>query len=325
MHRRPQRRRPSSYAWSGGASAGSGETYFTRFSEAGDHTISLTVTNFAGSDTGSTSVDVNGLPECSRDGIRGFTVGDSWSGTAEAFGEGFVTCTDDDTLTYKLMWQDSPSISVSENNGVWTVQAVAPGDAHVHIVATDPSGFGYGVSLPMFVAAAAVQASLIVIDSISCSPSSPAVDESVTCTATLSGGDPDSYAWSGGASSGSSSTYSTSFGLSGSKTVSLTVTNSAGSDTVSITVSVEASLQAPAIDSISCTPISPTAGEDVTCTATLSGGAPDSYSWSGGASTGSEETYSTSFSETDFQTVTLIVDSAAGRAVKEFLVHVDEQ
>ena len=64
------------------------------------------------------------------------------------------------------------------------------------------------------------------------------MDESVTCTATLSGGALDSYAWSGGASSGSGATYTTSFATAGVHTVSLTVTNSVGSDSSSRTLTV---------------------------------------------------------------------------------------
>ena len=150
------------------------------------------------------------------------------------------------------------------------------------------------------------------IDSISCTPSSPTVDESVTCTATLSGGDPDSYAWSGGASTGSEAEYTTSFSSSGSKTISLTVTNTAGSDTGSTTLSVEEPVQPPAIDNISCTPSSPTVDESVTCTADLSGDAPDSYAWSGGASAGSGSTYTTSFSTSGSKTISLTAANTAG-------------
>ena len=72
--------------------------------------------------------------------------------------------------------------------------------------------------------------------SISC-PSSAAVDQSVACTASNSGGAIDTYAWSdSGGGSGSGSSYSTSFNTSGAKTVSLTASNRAGSDSDSTTV-----------------------------------------------------------------------------------------
>ena len=152
-----------------------------------------------------------------------------------------------------------------------------------------------------------------VIDGISCAPSSPTVDESVTCTATLSGDAPDTYAWSGGASSGSEAAYSTSFSSAGSRAVSLTVANAAGSDTESAALTVEQPLQAPVIDGISCTPSRPaTADEDVTCTATLSGGAPDSWSWSGGVSGSSAAAYSPSFGAEGDHAVSLTVTNSSG-------------
>ena len=155
-----------------------------------------------------------------------------------------------------------------------------------------------------------------VIDGVSCAPSSPTVDESVTCTATLSGGAPDSYAWSGGASGGSGATYTTSFGTAGEATVSLTVTNVVGSDTESTTLTVaepfEEPLEAPVIDGIDCSPSSPAVDESVTCTAALSGGAPDSYAWSGGASGGSGATYTTSFGTAGEATVSLTVTNVVG-------------
>ena len=317
---------PSSYAWSGGRTASAAAIYNTDFGEAGAATVSLTVTNAAGSGRGTTTVTANGYPQCSWNGGRKFSVGESWSGDAEAFGAGIVTCTDADTLTYTLSSSDSAILAVSESDGAWTVDALTAGTTYVHITVTDPGDLSYTVGLSVIVVAAPVQAP--VIDSVSCTPSPSMVGESVTCTATLSGGDPDSYSWSGGASSGSSSTYDTSFGSSGSKTVSLTVTNSAGSDTMSTTlsvVSVEASPQALTIDSIDCTPFSPTVGEDMTCTANVSGGVPHSYWWSGGASTSTSATYTTSFSSAGLQTVTLIVDSAADRAIEEFLFYVEEQ
>ena len=154
------------------------------------------------------------------------------------------------------------------------------------------------------------------IDSVSCTPSAPTVDESVTCTATLSGGAPSSYAWSGGSDNGDGDSYTTSFTEAGEHTVSLTVTNSAGSDTESTTVSVEETLQAPLIDGINCTPSSPAAGEEITCIAGLSGGAPQSYQWRAGSSSGDGETHTTSFSKAGEYAVSLTVTNSAGSDTK---------
>ena len=147
------------------------------------------------------------------------------------------------------------------------------------------------------------------INSISCTPSPVATSTSVDCTANVSGTEPLRHSWSGGDSSGSSSAYSPSWSTPGNKTVSLTVSNSAGSasDSTSVTVA-----EAPTINSISCSSSSPNVGDSVTCTASLSGGTPDTYAWSGGASVGSESTYSTSFSTAGSKTVSLIVRNSAG-------------
>ena len=232
---------PDSYSWSGGDSAGNEKIYATSFSEVGDHTVSLTVANAAGSDTGLTSVDVNGIPKCSGSGTRSFTVGDSWSGAAEEFIEGIVTCTDDDPLTYALsLASDLPAVSVSESNGVWTVQAVAAGIAHLHIRAWDPAEFADVVVLTVTVVSAPV------INGISCSPSSPTVEDHVTCTAALGDAYPDSYSysWSGGDHTGSGEDYVTRFDSAGTHTVELTVTNSVGSDSASHSIVVR---EAPAL------------------------------------------------------------------------------
>ncbi len=168
-----------------------------------------------------------------------------------------------------------------------------------------------------------------VIDGVSCIPSSLAVDESVTCTATLSGGAPASYAWSGGASGGSGATYTTSFSTAGSKTVSLTVINHAGSDTESTAVNVqepaeEPTLQPPVIDGISCTPSSPTVDESVTCTATLSGGAPETWAWRTANGSGSGVNHSTSFSKAGDYAVSLTVTNTAGSDSDSITINVAE-
>ncbi len=147
------------------------------------------------------------------------------------------------------------------------------------------------------------------IDSVSCSPQRPSVGDSVTCRAQLSGGEPDEWLWIGGSSNGNDRTYTTTFDAEGQQTVWLSVSNSAGSATDSATVDVQA--ERPVIDSISCPP-SADVGESVTCTAILSGGTPDTYSWSGGDSSGGNPRYLTSFSSSGPKTVRLTVRNSAG-------------
>ena len=149
--------------------------------------------------------------------------------------------------------------------------------------------------------------------SINCSPPSPMVNQSVTCTYRLDSGDrPTSFDWRGGASSGSSMRYTTSFSTPGSKTISLTVSNAGGSDSGSTSVTVSEIVQPPVINNITCMPSSPTVNQSVTCTANLSGGAPTTYSWSGGASSGSDSSYATSFNTSGNQIVSLEVINSGG-------------
>ena len=319
---------PSVYSWSGGRSASHEKIYSTLFWDVGAVTVSLIVANDAGQRSGSTTVTVNGYPQCNRAGTRQFAVGESWSGAAEAFGAGIVTCTDPDPLTYTLLSSNSDIVGVSESNGVWTVQGVAEGTAYVHVTVTDPGDLSTTSDLFVTIVASTgdgeettddseettdEELQAPVIDSISCSPASPRVDQFVTCTATLSGGAPASYSWYGGLTNSIGATYYTSFRWAGSKTVSLTVRNVAGRDTESITVNVPAQ-QAPVIDSISCSPASPIADHSVTCTATLSGGVPASYAWSSGGrgTPGISAEFNTLFRSTGSQTVSLTVTNSAG-------------
>ena len=290
---------PESWAWRTADGSGSGVNHSISFSKAGDYAVSLTVTNAAGSDSESITLTVGALRAPVIDAINcspsAPTAAETVVCSATLSGGGPESWT----------WRTANGSGSGVNHSTSFSKA---GDYAVSLTVTNAAGSD-SESITLTVGAA-VQAP--VIDSISCSPSSPTVDESVTCTATLSGGAPASYAWSGGADAGSSAAYSTSFSSAGSKTVSLTVTNAAGSDSESITLTVGAAVQAPVIDSISCSPSSPTVDESVTCTATLSGGAPASYAWSGGADAGSSAAYSTSFSSAGSKTVSLTVTNSVG-------------
>ena len=287
---------PDSYAWSGGASSGSSVRYSTRFSTAGEKRVSLTVRNSAGSDSGSTLVIVgDDRPEIVDISCSPFLpeVGASVTCTASLRG-GAPT---------EWSWSGGDSGGSSET---YSTRFSTAGDKRVSLTVRNSAGSDSDST------SLRVPVSRPEIDSISCSPSSPNVDDSVTCTASVRGDEPISYAWSGGDSSGSRETYSTSFSTAGDKRVSLTVRNSAGSDSDSTSLRVPTSVEEPVINSISCSPSSPSVNASVTCTANLSGGPPDSYSWSGGASSGSSETYSTSFSTAGSKTVSLTVRNTAG-------------
>ena len=72
------------------------------------------------------------------------------------------------------------------------------------------------------------------------------------------------------------------------------------------------SIRPPQIDRIRCSPSSPRVGEDVACTARLSGGSPASYSWTGGSSGGRDATYLTRFNSPGARTVRLTVSNDGG-------------
>ena len=301
---------PTTYSWSGGVSSDPDPTttYNTTFSAPGNQTVSLTVSNSAGSDDESVTLSVKSRrPNCGSG--HGPEIAEGGSATIS------YTCSDPDgdTLTITATSSDTDVARVALSSSTYTsdmtvtITGVSAGRATIALVASDGTWEIVNTADVVVVEAPPPP----VINSISCSPSSPRVNQSVTCTASLSGGTPTTYSWSGGSSSGSSSSsYSTSFSSSGTKVVSLSVSNSAGSDSDSTTVVV--SSQPPVINSISCSPSSPRVDQSVTCTASLGGGSPSSYSWTGGGSDSSGTSYATSFSSSGSRSIRLTVTNSAG-------------
>ena len=290
---------PDSYSWSGGDSSGSSTNYSPSWSSEGAKTVSLTVSNSAGSDDDSTTVTVMTPPSISSLGCpSSATVNQAVTCSPSVSGTGPLTYSwsggDSDSgqsgSTYSPSWSSAGSEAVS-----LTVRNAVDSDSDSNpVTVSDVPPVGP------------------VINSISCSPSSPSVNQSVTCTASLSGGAPDSYSWSGGASSGGSSSYSTSFSSSGTKTVRLSVQNSAGSDSGSTTVTVPPE---PPVITVSCSPRSIDEGDRVRCTVSNSGGSIDTYSWSasgGSPSSGSSSTYRPRFNTAGTYTVSLTARNTGG-------------
>ena len=286
---------PDSYDWSGGASSGRSSSYSPNWSSAGTKTVSLTVRNSAGSDSESTTVSVMIPPTISSLGCPPSTTVNQ-----------AVTCSPTvsgtEPLTY--MWSGSDS-SGSTSSSIHSPRWSTPGRKTISL--TVRNGVGSDSR------STTVEVPEPPPPPISCTPSRPKVNETVTCTPELPLSGWSAWSWSGGDSSGSNATYRTSFSTSGTKTVTLTVRNSSGSERSS-RATVEVTESPPRIDGISCTPPSPAINQQVTCTASLSGGDPDTYSWSGGDSSGSDATYyTTSFSSSGDQMVWLTVSNSAGR------------
>lgn len=161
------------------------------------------------------------------------------------------------------------------------------------------------------------------INSLGC-PSSATENQAVTCSPSVSGTGPFTYRWSSGGSGGSGSSYSPSWSATGRKTVSRTVTNAVGSDDGSTSVVVDEDVRRPEIDSIICeSPVATNAGAN--CRVNLSGGAPDSYSWSdsdGGS--GNSASYHPSFSSPGSKIVSLTVRNAVHSDSASFTVIVND-
>ena len=284
---------PLTYSWSGGDSSGSSTSYSPIWSSAGAKTVSLTVRNSAGSDSDSTAVTVMEPPSIS-------SLGCPSSATVNQA----VTCspsvTGTEPLTYSWSGGDSDS---GQSGSTYSPSWSTTGNKTVSLTVRNAVGsdsnsvnVGDGVQPPVPV--------------ISCTPSTVATNTSVSCEVSgNSGGAISTYAWSGGPSNGSGSSYSPSWSSAGSKTVSLTASNARGSGSDSTSVTVVA---APVINSISCTPSTVATNTSVNCTASLSGDAPDSYSWRGGDSSGSSSSYSPSWSSAGNKTVSLTVSNGGG-------------
>ncbi len=301
---------PDSWSWSGGVSGGGEAVYRTSFSEAGERSVSLTVSNAAGSDTESTALTVV-LP-LQAPVIDGIRCAPSRPATADEY----VVCTADLSGGVPDSWVWSGGVSGGRAVD-YSPSFSAEGDHAISLTVANPAG---SATDSIVLSVGDLQAP--VVNAVNCTPAAPAVDREIICTAELGGGAPASWAWSDEGGSGAGESYSTSFSEAGGHTVSLTVANDAGSDTDSITLTVFDEVQPLVVDSISCTPSRPFLDQSVTCMASLSGGGPDSYSWSGGASTSSEETYSTSFSSFGFNTVSLAATNAAGSATGEFYLYI---
>ncbi len=301
--------KPDTYAWSGGDPAtGADASFTTSFDSVGDQTISLTVSNTLGDDTQSTTVAVLALPPPAP------TI-DSLSCAAQL--DGVVRCSavvgnDDPSVSYAWSGGGDPATG---SNAEFVTSFAAVGDQTLSLTVSNSGGSASDsttVAVQQVVRASA-------INSISCSPASPDVNETVTCSADLSGGEPDFYTWRGGGDppGGNDASFTTTFASPGERTISLAVSNIVGQDSATTTVAVRGELREPVLDGIDCAPNTPTVGQTVTCSAILSGGPPDSYTWSGDGqpAAGSDASFTTTFASAGNQTVTLFVANTYGSSI----------
>ena len=302
--------KPDTYAWSGGGdpATSTDASLSTMFDSIGARTISLTVANTLGEDTQSTTVAVQALPPPAP------TI-DSLSCAAQL--DGVVRCSavvgnDDPSVSYAWSGGGDPATG---SNAEFVTSFDAAGDQTISLTVSNSGGSDSDsttVAVQQVVQASA-------IDSISCSPAAPDVNETVTCSADLSGGEPDFYTWRGGGDppGGNDASFTTTFASPGERTISLAVSNIVGRDSASTTIAVQGELREPVLEGIDCAPNTPTVGQTVTCSAILSGGPPDTYTWSGDGqpAAGSNASFTATFTSAGNQTVTLSVANEHGASI----------
>ena len=311
---------PDTWAWDNPQEglSGSNIPFFTLFRSDGDKTISLTVTNTGGSDTKSITVTVTA--ESTEPAVEAPVIDSISCAPSSPKVDDDVTCRAELSGGTPDTWAwNNPREGLRGNNIPFFTRFLSAGDRTISLTVTNDGGSDTE-SITVTVEAAEPTEPVgdaPAIDGISCTPSSPKVNDNVTCRATLSGGTPTTWAWDNPQEGlrGSNIPFFTLFRSTGSKTISLTVSNADGSDTESITVTVETTtppVDAPTIDSISCTPSSPEVDAAVTCSASISGGSATFWSWSGGDSGGRSASYRTSFGSAGAKTVSLTASNAGG-------------
>jgi len=148
-------------------------------------------------------------------------------------------------------------------------------------------------------------------------PLTPTAGQVLTFTASASGTEPITYSWQFGNSDfemGNPSTHT--FTMAGMYTVTLTATNACGSEvlTTSLTV-LPPPCQPVTLSTFSWVPLTPTAGQVLTFTASASGTEPISYSWAledGSTAAGAVVTHTYALSGT--YSVTVTASNACGEA-----------
>jgi len=273
------------------AALADGKTFQTTFASPGSQTITVEVTNSAGSDTRPATITVR--PPVSPPTITSVTCEPTSPRVNQQ-----VTCaaaaSGGAPLTYSWSAPNgSPNTRAALVDGkTFQTTFASPGPQTITV---EVSNSADRVSRPTTITVLPPVPRPI-INAITCAPRAPKVGDDVTCSATLTGGAPDSHMWrapGGSVQSGAQPTFRTSFTSEGPQPISLTVTNPAGSDTKPATVTVQPELT---IERIICVPPSVRAGQTITCTAIVRGSANPSYFWTGGnAQTGNESRYETSF------------------------------
>jgi PKD repeat protein len=264
------------------------------FATTGQFTVALTVTNAAGTDTDSATIDVQAplqAPVASFSVPSPATVNTAVQFTSSSqgqvdtyvwdFGDGGTSTDANPTHAYTSTGQFTVSLTVTNNAG---------SDSETATIDIQES----------------LQAPVASLDV----PATATVNTEVQFTSTTQG-QVDSYTWDFGDGNSSTDANPThTFASTGQFTVALTVTNAAGTDTETVTVDVQAAVEAP-VASFSA-PTTATVNTDVPFAST-SQGQVDSYAWDfgdGGTSTDANPVHQ--FAAAGQYTVTLTVTNVAG-------------
>ena len=149
---------------------------------------------------------------------------------------------------------------------------------------------------------------------MTCDPEALLTGETVSCFGILSGGEVETYDWSvSGVLVASTATFEQAFETAGARTVSLQVCNEGGCDTANAVVVVQAppNPEPPVVNLIGCGPLAVQLDETVTCEPTVTGEV-ETYAWSSGEESGSDETFSVSYATAGTKTIALEACNADG-------------
>ena len=301
---------PDEWLWIGGRGPhGMTSTFTTTFDAQGQQVVWLSVSNSAGSDTGSATVGVQ-PPAVEPPEVRincrpsSADVGDP------------VTCTwslDDGDQPTSWDWTDSDRGAGS--NSSYQVTFRSPGTKTVWLTASNDGGSDRRRQTTVTVTPGNRAPECSSVSSVTLEENAP---QAVYVECTDPDGDPIELRAQSNNTSAVTIDYSqnpwvyTRAATAGTATITVTATDGrGGSDSVSFRVTVTRGGTDPPRISISC-PSSADVNENITCTVRNSGGAITSYSWSGGDSSGRDERYRTSFGSPGTYTVRLTARNDGG-------------
>ena len=299
---------PYSYGWSfGDGTTGTGYSTTHTYSSAGSYNVTLTVNDSSSPQQTATSKQtlkvVNPAP---------LTASFTHSPASPLVGQAvtFTGSAAGGVSPYSYSWSFGDGGNGMGSSVSHTYQS--PGNYSVIFTVTDSKGQTAGSTQTI-----TVSQPLSLTTSFTFSPSSPMAGQTVTFTASASGGtSPYSFTWNfGDGTSGAGSVVNHAYSTVGTFTVTSTVKD-AGSpqQTASSQQSVTVS-PAPLSASFSFSPSAPDAGGSISFIASASGGiSPYTYSWSfgdGGAASGSNVSYT--YQSSGSYTVSLTVTDSSGR------------